>query len=369
MSSRAILISPAPLLRRLIIASALFGLLLLNVLMAAQAEGITGQLHFAEGTYRINVGDVLSLNVYNQSDLSSTSILVRSDGNASFNGVGEVQVAGKTIREASQIIEGQLRELVRDPKVSLTVAESTPPTVYLAGAVVHPGMLQAGNAHTTSTTESESNKGGSNAASTSRMDFRLSNVLSAAGGVKLTADLANVIITRDGHPYRTVNLWNMLKQGDTDQDMMLQNGDSVYIPDLPEQALDDATYQLLLSSTVGPRTFPVRIIGEVKLPGVYELNGTSPFLNSAIAKGGGYNLGANRKVIAIRRFTGETKFSTLYVDPNKFDFTLRPNDVVYVSELKTYETGRFAENASRILSPFSSLTSTIFSFALFKNNF
>jgi polysaccharide export outer membrane protein len=337
-------------------------------------ESLTGQLQYAEGTYRINVGDILSVNVYNQSDLSHNGILVRSDGNASFNGIGEIQVAGKTIREVTWLVESQVRELVRDPRVSITVTESKPPSVYLAGAVMRPGMLQAGSSvPSTDTSMSASpnsggsggsgNAGGGNTTSL-RMDFRLSNVLSAGGGVKLNADLANVMVTRDGQPYKTVNLWDMLKHGDNSQDVMLQNGDSVFIPELPDQALDDETYRLLLTSSIGPRYFPVRILGEVHTPGVYELSGQSPYLNSALAKGGGYATGANRKVVALRRFSGPDKFSTLFIDPNKHDFMLRPNDVVYVSELKVFKAGRFAETVSHVLAPFSSAATTLWGFSV-----
>lgn len=339
------------------------------------AENITGQLQFAEGTYRINVGDILSVNVYNQPDLSSGSILVRPDGNASFNGVGEIQVAGKTIREASMLLDSQVRELVREPRITLTVTESKPPSVYLAGAVMRPGMLQAGanipslsnSSNTASSTSGSNGSASSSSGGTStsnRMDFRLSNVLGAAGGVKLSADLANVTVTRDGQLFKTVNLWKLIKEGNAEDDLLLQNGDSVYVPELPYQALDDETYRMLLSSTVGPNFFPIRIIGDVKNPGVYDLNSTSPYLNSALAKGGGFNYGANRKVVAIRRFTGENKFSTLHIDPNKHDFTLRPNDVIFVSEQKVYKAGRFGENAAKILSPFTSASSAIFGLAV-----
>ncbi len=358
-------------LRRLIVSTLAALLTVLTPLQAALAENLTGQLQFAEGTYKINVGDILSVNIYNQPDLSGSSILVRSDGNASFNGVGELQVAGKTIREAAELLESQVRELVREPKITLTVSESKPPTVYLAGAVMRPGVLQAGSNSSASTgnADSETKSSGTSGNTGSRMDFRLSSVLAAAGGVKLSADLANVTITRDGDLYKTVNLWGMLKQGDTNADIMLQNGDSVYIPELPDQALDDATYRLLLTSAIGPKTFPIRIIGEVKQPGVYELNGTTPYLNSAIAKGGGFNVGANRKVVALRRFSSEDKFSTLFIDPNKHDFILRPNDVIYVSELKAYQAGRFAENASKILSPLTSSANAFFGLAVLGRSF
>src|SRR5688572_5631983 len=120
----------------------LAGVLSSGLAMAAgQPTKINGRLDFTEDAYRINVGDVLSINVYNQSDLSSTSILVRADGNASFNGIGEVRTAGKTLREASMMIEERLRDLIRDPHVSLTISESKPLSVYLAGAVMRPGTL------------------------------------------------------------------------------------------------------------------------------------------------------------------------------------------------------------------------------------
>lgn len=339
--------------------------------LSVKAENLTGQLQFAEGTYRINVGDVLSVNVYNQPDLSASNIVVRSDGNASFNGIGEVQVAGKTIREATQLVESQVRELVREPRISLTVTDIKPPSVYLAGAVMRPGLLQAGNNAPIQTNNSSTGILGGNGSSGSyggsasnRVDFHLSSVLAAAGGVKLTADLANVTITREGQLFKTVNLWSLLKDGNAEGDIMLQNGDSVLIPELPTQALDDATYRLLLTSSIGPQIFPVRIIGDVKTPGVYDLNGTTPYLNSALAKGGGFNYGANRKVVAVRRFTGETQFTTLFINPNKNDFMLRPNDVVFVSEQKIYKAGRFSEAAASTLSPFSALSTTLLGLAV-----
>lgn len=332
---------------------------------AGHGQSLVGQLQFAEGTYRINVGDVLSVNVYNQADLSHSAILVRSDGNASFHGIGELQVAGKTLREVTYLLESQLRELVREPRISLTVSESKPPSVYLAGAVIKPGMLQAGNTNA-GASGAAPGEGSTASASALRMDFRLSSVLGAAGGVKLNADLANVMISRNGQPYATVNLWDMLRTGDNSQDIMLQNGDSVYIPELPEQALDDETYRLLLSSSVGPRVFPVRVVGEVQAPGIIELNAQSPFLNSALAKSGGYKDGANRKVVALRRFSAADKFSTIMIDPNRHDFVLRPNDVIYISERRVYKAGRFGESVSKVLSPFTQAASTAFGFAIMR---
>jgi protein involved in polysaccharide export with SLBB domain len=334
---------------------------------------LRASLNMSQSVYRIAPGDTLSVNVYNQSDLTAGSILVRPDGYASFNGIGEVAVAGKTIREVTAMLEQNMKDLVRQPIVSLTVTESHAPTIGLAGAVMHPGVLQPGlfavnsSAATSNDSSSSSSGGGSSSSGSTtmaKMDYRLSTVLSAAGGVQLSADLSNVQVVREGQPTQNVDLWKLIRNGDMSQDLMLQNGDTVFVPTLAENVLDDASYQMLLRSGIGPKTFPVRVLGYVQRPGIYDLNGTSPYLDTALVKASGFNVGANRKQIALRRFTGETKFSTIAIDPNKTDFMLRPNDVVYVAELRSYKAGHFMDNVSKILSPFTSVSSTILNYAI-----
>lgn len=68
---------------------------------------------------------------------------------------------------------------------------------------------------------------------------------------------------------------------------------------------------------------------------------------------GGYTQEANKKIVAIRRFTKDNDASTLYVDPNKLDIVLRPNDVVYVSERSLAKGSRFFERVGQILKPFT----------------
>ena len=230
---------------------------------------------------------------------------------------------------------------------------------------MRPGQFQMSSPNDNNGGNSQSSAGGPS----NRMSSKLSQILSQAGGVKMNADLSRVTISRDGVPFRTVNLWQMLASGDSQDDVMLQSGDSVYIPELQDHALNDEQYTLLLTSAIGPKTFPVRIIGEVGQPGVYELDGRSPFLNSAIAKSGGFRESANRKVIALRRFSGPNHFTTMFIDPNAHDFTLRPNDVVFISELKVYKAGRFAETVSRVLAPFSNAATTAMGFSILRGAF
>lgn len=311
-------------------------------------------VEYTKGNYRVGPGDVLSLHVYHQPDLAQSEILVKDDGFASFNGVGEILVAGKTLDQVNQMLRTRIGELIIDPIVTVTVLQVRPGTIYLAGAVKRPGMLQLASAPTKG---AEANK------SMPRVDLRLSNVLASSGGLALNADLSRIEIRQaNSSEIIHVNLWKMLKEGDRSEDVLVQSGDSIYVPELAHTAINDQDYNLLLQSSIGPGTFPVRIIGEVETPGIYELSGNSPFLNSVIAQAGGYRPGANRQMLAIRRFSGES-MDTLYVDPNQSDIVLRPNDVVFVSEKSIYSAGRFFETVAKVLSPFSSAASTVFNFA------
>lgn len=328
---------------------------------AVQAETLQGAVKFTtqDTRYQIGPGDVLSFQVYHQPDLTQSNILVRSDGMATFNGVGELMVEGRTVSEVQSILSYELGQLIKEPIVSLTIDQTRPGTIYLAGAVKHPGMYQL------STGNQNSAIGPSSNGPINRIDLRLSNILANAGGVEMKADLRRIKITRKGSAGEEsleVNLLKMLREGDTSEDIMLRSGDSIYIPSLSHMAMTDDEYRTLLNSSIGPGTFPVRVLGELENPGVYHLSGDSPFLNSAISEAGGYKDSASKDVIAIRRFTSEEDFSTLYVNPKRSDIILRPNDIVVVGERRLVKTGKFFDHINRILSPF---TNAAFSAAIF----
>ena len=79
---------------------------------------------------------------------------------------------------------------------------------------------------------------------------------------------------------------------------------------------------------------------------------------AAIAMAGGFADGSEQKVIAIRRFSNEHDFTTLFVDPNKTDIQLRPNDVVVVGDTKMHKTGKFFDQVNKILAPFTNAAVT-----------
>lgn len=315
---------------------------------AEAARNLRAGIQFNASSYRLGPGDVLSLTVLPQEKFSTPNILIRSDGFITVPGAGEIQVAGNTVMEATDKIAERLSVRLRNADVTLSLLTPRSATVYLAGAVMHPGSFQMLQNPEQSNTEDKPAE--------IRLDMLLSNVLANAGGLLPTADLAHVRISRgDSGIKQEVDFWRILREGEADQDVWVNPGDSITVPYLKDQmAMSDEDFQLYMRSSLAPKTIPVRVIGHAVQPNIIELDSQSPFLNTAIAKAGGYAPEATRHAVAIRRFTTDTKFSTLFVDPAKIDFVLRPNDVIYIGENKVYKSGRFMQQAAMILSPFQS---------------
>jgi polysaccharide export outer membrane protein len=89
--------------------------------------------------YVIGAGDLLSVRVYNQENLS-THARVRSDGRIAMPLVGEIAVRGKAPAAVSAELEAKLKEFMLTPTVTVTVEETLPTSVTVLGQVVHPGI-------------------------------------------------------------------------------------------------------------------------------------------------------------------------------------------------------------------------------------
>lgn len=89
--------------------------------------------------YRIATGDVLSVRVFNQENMS-TRARVRSDGKIAVPLLGDVVVRDRTPSEVSKELEAKLKTYVVSPVVTLTVEESQPTSVSVLGEVTKPGI-------------------------------------------------------------------------------------------------------------------------------------------------------------------------------------------------------------------------------------
>ncbi len=101
--------------------------------------------------YVLSPGDVVQVRVFNQDQLT-TRAKVRPDGKVSLPLVNDVSAAGVTPVALAAALQERLKEFVKAPLVTVSVEETRPAVVYVAGEVAKPapypiescsGVLQA----------------------------------------------------------------------------------------------------------------------------------------------------------------------------------------------------------------------------------
>ena len=134
------------------------------------------------------------------------------------------------------------------------------------------------------------NEGGANRAKEESIPPRLSQALAAANGIKPLANISEVEVKRtawDGsEKIIAVDLWQVIKSGDTSQDIILQEGDRVIIP--KADSISKERSRELATGTFSPETITVNVVGEVVSPGPVEVEPNTP-LNQAILAAGGFD--------------------------------------------------------------------------------
>lgn len=163
--------------------------------------------------YVIGPGDALSVFVYRSPELSA-DLPVRPDGRISLPLVPDIEAAGKTPTRLAKDIEGRLQEYVREPNVTVMVRSFIGPTnrqIRVVGEATQPKAIPY------------------------REGMSVLDVMIESGGLtRYAAGNRAEIIRRDpnGGAARTlrVRLSDLLRDGDISQDVQMQPGDTLIIP-------------------------------------------------------------------------------------------------------------------------------------------
>lgn len=268
------------------------------------------------------------------------------------------------VPSASQI---NLAEAPQLATASFSAARTQPINVAILGEVRQPGT------HTIQGQAGESGLGGLPT---------VTQALEVAGGIKPLADIRSVQIRRrtqvGTEQIVEVNLLQLLQAGDLQQDLILQNGDTIYVPTASE--LDIVQSALLRSISFAPdRTLPLNItvIGEVFRPGPYTVTGTArtgeaglpggtgggenvpPTVTRAIQVAGGIKPLANVRQIEVRRVTSTGEQRIIAVDLWKLlregdanqDLVLQEGDTIVVPTATAPSPEDAAQVAAASFSP------------------
>jgi polysaccharide export outer membrane protein len=92
----------------------------------------------SDADYLIGPGDVLSIDVWKEEELSK-QVSVRLDGKISLPLVNDIEAAGLTLVQLREQLAEKYKDFVDVPEVSVTVIESRSKRIYLLGKVTRPG--------------------------------------------------------------------------------------------------------------------------------------------------------------------------------------------------------------------------------------
>jgi len=238
--------------------------------------------------YVIGEGDLLKITVYDNPDLTVDS-RVSGDGKITLPLIGETAVSGKTAADAQKIIATQLANgFIKKPQVTVFIAEYKSKKVTTLGEFTKPGLIEL------------------------RGNSTLMEVISNAGGI--TTNAAEILFiqrkilrpeARSEDITITVDLNKLLEKGDITTNIMVKDGDSIYVP----------------------RAAFVYVSGEVKAPGAYKITKGLTVLRS-ITLAGGFTQKASKGSTSIVRKSDKGEYS---LDAKMEDLVL-PDDIIVVPE-------------------------------------
>ena len=170
--------------------------------------------------YRIQAGDKLSLKFFSNAELNEPALIVRPDGYINPQMIREVRAEGRTVAELKGVLEKQYVEFLLEPMLTVSVVEFVAPRIFVGGQVTKPGRYDLREAKT------------------------LLQAVFLAGSFTRDAKRTMVIHARPNGKgdwtIQTTDVMNMMSPKGTAKDVVLSDGDFVFVPDSKISQLNKA---------------------------------------------------------------------------------------------------------------------------------
>jgi polysaccharide biosynthesis/export protein len=301
--------------------------------------------------YILDAGDQITITVLGYEEYTGAQTVL-PDGSITLPVIGSVLAAGQSPDTLAQDLALRLQRYLIDPAVTVSLGTLRPVVVNVSGQVQRPGPVQLRSV----TSSSAANTGGRTEGEGS-LDAAptVSSALAQAGGVTRDADIREVVVTRKIRGREpiivTLNLWDAIWSENAPQDIVLQAGDTIYVPQLTADAQIDR--RLIARSSFSPRTVRVRVVGQVQRPGEIQIPPDST-VSSAVAIAGGPTNDASLSRVKVVRLNEDGSVSNQEVDLRNLQdsYQIQAGDVVIVPE---QGTSSFLRGLGRVLSPLGGL--------------
>jgi polysaccharide export outer membrane protein len=246
----------------------------------------------APDNYILGIGDEISIAIWGYSDFNG-AFTIGDDGAINPKLVGRIYLKGLTFKDAKGLVSGKFKNVydLNNSQIDITLTYSRVITVNIVGEVNNPGAFTIPAINTAF------------------------NALVTVGGIRPIGSVRRIYVKRGGQTIKTLDVYEYLMNPDSKQDFFLENNDYIFVPS---------------SGRV------VKVNGQVKRPHGYELI-EKENLESVINYSGGFDVGAYKKRIQIKRFLNneETVIDINYdsLAIAKKDFELLDGDEVLVRKI------------------------------------
>ena len=214
--------------------------------------------------YRIGPGDELTVTIWKGLESAKDDVVVSSAGTVTVSFLDDVKVGELTVSQAKEVIVNGLRTYFRNPRASITIKEYNSKFASLTGAISRDNQGAAGRYRL---------KG----------KVTLLEAISDVGGFDRDANLAAIKLTRRNGQTLTLDLFKAMNQGDVSQNVVLDDGDLIYIPRITKA--ENRVY----------------VFGEVAKPGAYPFEGSTARVFDVIAQAGGVTVFADERETRVVR--------------------------------------------------------------------
>ena len=193
--------------------------------------------------YIVDVGDSFELMLTGKTNKKAMTLEVQRDGSLMIPEMGKIIIAGKTLKEANDMVTAFIDEASIGLNAYLTLSNIRDVQVLLLGGVESPGIYTL--------------SGGSN----------ILGALNVVGGIKPEGSYRNIELRRDNEVLEVIDLYDIFVKGEYDIKNTLRSGDTIF---------------------VNPTALNIPISGGVNIEGIFEIL-PSESIDDAIRYAGGFS--------------------------------------------------------------------------------
>lgn len=245
--------------------------------------------------YVLGTGDMVQIRGWGMVDIDVNATVDRS-GAIYIPKVGNVNVSGVKYRDLQGYLKQAVSKIFNNFELTASISQVRSVQVYVVGHAVRPGTYTLSAMST------------------------LLNALFTSGGPNVTGSMRNIEVKRGNQTLTNFDLYDMLVKGDKSRDVVLQDGDVVFIPE------------------VGPL---VALTGNIKTPAIFELKKDDTSLAELIGWAGGFSSAAETKQVVVEKNIGNDfkTIANLKADRASINSTLAQIRVGAADVLRVYAPG------------------------------